>query len=55
VFELSVIESIPGIAASLKNNTPELARAALCGALDTHPAEIMIACQEEGFDWVAIA
>ncbi|MCW5298163.1 MBL fold metallo-hydrolase [Herbaspirillum lusitanum] len=49
------LKTVIGAHLSLKNNTPGLARAALCGALGAHPGEIMIACQEEGFDWIAIA
>jgi len=49
------LKTIIGAHLSLKNNTPELARNALCGALASHPAEIMIAGQEAGFGWVAIA
>lgn len=36
---------------SEKNNTPELARAALAGALDCAPEWIGIATQEDGFAW----
>jgi phosphoribosyl 1,2-cyclic phosphodiesterase len=36
---------------SEKNNTPELARAALAGALNCAPDWIGIATQEEGFGW----
>jgi len=36
---------------SEKNNTPELARAALAGALDCAPDWIGIATQETGFGW----
>jgi phosphoribosyl 1,2-cyclic phosphodiesterase len=36
---------------STTNNTPELARAALAGALGCEPGWITVATQEEGFDW----
>ncbi len=36
---------------SEKNNTPELARAALAGALNCAPDRVAIATQEEGFAW----
>lgn len=49
------LKTVVGAHLSLKNNTPELAREALCGALQAHPGDIMIACQEEGFGWIAIA
>jgi phosphoribosyl 1,2-cyclic phosphodiesterase len=39
---------------SLKNNTPELARQALAGALDCDMGEIRVACQNAGFDWIEI-
>ena len=39
---------------SLKNNTPELARAALAGALGTSPQEIHVA-GDEGIDWLQVA
>jgi phosphoribosyl 1,2-cyclic phosphodiesterase len=54
-LEKQKLKTVIGAHLSLKNNTPELARAALCGALDAHPGEIMIACQEEGFGWIAIS
>ncbi len=36
---------------SQKNNRPELARAALAGALDCAPGWVAVASQAEGFDW----
>lgn len=36
---------------SEKNNTPELARAALAGALNCEPGWIAVAGQEDGFGW----
>jgi phosphoribosyl 1,2-cyclic phosphodiesterase len=36
---------------SRKNNTPELARAALAGALGCAPEWVSVATQEEGFAW----
>ncbi|MBB3211251.1 phosphoribosyl 1,2-cyclic phosphodiesterase [Herbaspirillum sp. Sphag1AN] len=49
------LKMVVGAHLSLKNNTPDLARAALTTALDQHSAEVMIACQEQGFDWIVIA
>jgi len=49
------LQTVVGAHLSLKNNTAELVRSALVAALDTHPAAIMIACQQQGFDWVSIA
>lgn len=40
---------------SQKNNLPELAVAALCGALNCSAEWIGVACQEEGFGWREIA
>lgn len=48
------LKTVVGAHLSLKNNTPKLARAALTVALDDHPVEVMIACQEQGFDWITI-
>jgi len=49
------LKIIVGAHLSIKNNTPELVRSALYAALASHPAEIMIACQEDGFGWVSIS
>jgi hypothetical protein len=40
---------------SRQNNTAELAHAALCNVTNTNQAEIIIACQQDGFDWIEIA
>ena len=40
---------------SQENNTPELARAALAGALNCDPAWIGVAGQEDGFGWRSVA
>ena len=40
---------------SLANNSPALVRQALQAAVRSACTEIMIACQEEGFDWVRVA
>ena len=39
---------------SQENNRPELARAALAGALGCTPEEIVAADQDSGFDWLSI-
>ena len=39
---------------SLQNNTPELARSALSGALACHPDWIGVATQEAGFAWRSV-
>jgi phosphoribosyl 1,2-cyclic phosphodiesterase len=40
---------------SAQNNTPELARRAVCAALNCESSWIQIASQSEGFDWRQIA
>lgn len=44
------LKTVVGAHLSQQNNTPELARAALCSVVDA--AQVRIACQEEGFDWI---
>jgi hypothetical protein len=46
---------VVGAHLSHENNTPELAREALCSVVDRDSTEVMVACQEEGFDWVDLA
>jgi len=53
-LDKSRLKTVVGAHLSQQNNTPELARATLCGALNAHSADIMIACQEDGFDWVQL-
>lgn len=48
------LKTVVGAHLSKSNNTPELAREALTAALAGHAADIMIACQEQGFDWITI-
>lgn len=44
------LKTVVGAHLSHQNNTPEIARAALCSVV---PAEqVLIACQEEGFGWI---
>ena len=40
---------------SLKNNSREHALAALAVAADHHDAEIHLACQDSGFDWLSVS
>jgi phosphoribosyl 1,2-cyclic phosphodiesterase len=49
------LKTVVGAHLSLKNNTSELARQALSGALEAHPGDIMIADQAQGFDWMTVA
>ena len=53
-LDKSRLKTVIGAHLSKQNNTPELARAALRGAVDSRMIQIMIACQEEGFDWVTM-
>lgn len=51
-LDKSRLKIVVGAHLSKQNNTPELARAALCSVVDPRMIQVMIACQEEGFDWV---
>ena len=53
-LDRSRLQRIVGAHLSQQNNTPELARLALEGALGGAGPDIMIACQEEGFGWLDI-
>jgi phosphoribosyl 1,2-cyclic phosphodiesterase len=53
-LDKSRLKRVVGAHLSQQNNTPELARAALCGALDATQSEVMIACQQQGFDWIEL-
>ena len=46
------LKTVVGAHLSSSNNTPELARSALTTALAGCAAAVMIACQEQGFDWI---
>jgi phosphoribosyl 1,2-cyclic phosphodiesterase len=50
-LDLAQLDCLIGMHVSENNNTPELAFAALDGSLDRHPGTLMVACQQEGFDW----
>jgi phosphoribosyl 1,2-cyclic phosphodiesterase len=50
----SRLKIVIGAHLSQQNNTPELARAALCSVVDGETAQVMIACQEEGFGWISL-
>jgi phosphoribosyl 1,2-cyclic phosphodiesterase len=49
------LKMVVGAHLSRQNNTPELARTALCEALQDHGAEVRIACQDDGFSWIDVA
>lgn len=50
----SRLKAVVGAHLSQQNNTPELAREALCRVAGKAAITIMIACQEDGFDWVEV-
>jgi phosphoribosyl 1,2-cyclic phosphodiesterase len=39
---------------SRQNNTPELARSAVCGVVGEGNMDVRIACQDAGFDWIDV-
>jgi phosphoribosyl 1,2-cyclic phosphodiesterase len=51
VIDRSRLRHVVAAHLSQKNNTPELARAALAGALGCAPEWIAVATQEEGLAW----
>jgi phosphoribosyl 1,2-cyclic phosphodiesterase len=53
-LDQSRLRKVVGAHLSLRNNLPELAYAALCGARHSELVEVTIACQEEGFGWIEI-
>lgn len=52
MLDKSHLKTVVGAHLSKQNNTPELACAALCSVVEGDAIEVMIACQEDGFDWV---
>jgi phosphoribosyl 1,2-cyclic phosphodiesterase len=52
-LDQSRLRTVVGAHLSKQNNTPELAHAALHGAKAAQ-VEVLVACQEEGFGWIAI-
>jgi phosphoribosyl 1,2-cyclic phosphodiesterase len=53
-LDKSRLRTVVGAHLSQQNNTPELARAALCSSIESDSMQVMIACQEDGFDWVEL-
>jgi phosphoribosyl 1,2-cyclic phosphodiesterase len=51
-LDRSRLKTIVGAHLSQQNNTPELAREALCSVTAGSGIDVMIACQEEGFGWI---
>lgn len=54
-IDKSRLRRVIGAHLSRQNNTPALAHAAIACGLGTVAAEIVIACQDDGFDWIALA
>jgi phosphoribosyl 1,2-cyclic phosphodiesterase len=50
-IDKSRLTTVIGAHLSQQNNTPALARAALCGVLDNARVALHMACQEQGFAW----
>lgn len=51
-LDKSRLKTVVGAHLSQQNNTPQLARAALCSVIPDE--QIIIACQEDGFDWIEL-
>ncbi|MEN3293005.1 MAG: hypothetical protein V7642_2258 [Burkholderiales bacterium] len=54
-LDKSRLRTVVGAHLSQENNTPKLALEALCSVVDPDSTEVMVAGQEEGFDWVDLA
>lgn len=54
-LDQSHLKTVVGAHLSRENNTEELAFRALCSAADPDRTRILIACQDEGFDWIELA
>lgn len=54
-IDQSRLKKVVGAHLSQVNNTAILARSALSSALDESRTEIMIACQQDGFEWVGLS
>lgn len=54
-LDRSRLKTVVGAHLSKQNNTPLLARAAICGVIGEAAVRVMIACQDDGFDWVTLA
>lgn len=53
-LDQSRLTKVVGAHLSQQNNRPQLAREALCNAPGAQGFEVLIACQDEGFEWVEI-
>lgn len=54
-IDKSRLKRLVGAHLSVQNNTPELAFSALLLGLNGHQAEVAVACQKEGFDWIDLS
>jgi phosphoribosyl 1,2-cyclic phosphodiesterase len=52
-IDRSRLSKVVGAHLSRQNNTPDLARGAIASVLGEAEVEVMIACQDEGFGWLA--
>ncbi len=53
-LDRSRLKTVVGAHLSKQNNTAELARAAICGVTGAAAVKVMIACQDDGFDWITL-
>jgi phosphoribosyl 1,2-cyclic phosphodiesterase len=53
-LDRSHLKMVVGAHLSQQNNMPELARAALFSVMGEGSDQVMIACQEGGFDWIEV-
>jgi phosphoribosyl 1,2-cyclic phosphodiesterase len=49
------LKLVVGAHLSQQNNTPALAAEAICRGINTKKVSVMIACQQDGFDWIDLA
>jgi phosphoribosyl 1,2-cyclic phosphodiesterase len=53
-LDLTQLDCLIGMHVSENNNTRELAFAALSDSLEQRPETLMVACQQDGFDWLVL-
>lgn len=53
-LDRSRLKTVVAAHLSRQNNTPELARTALCAVAGDNAFDIRIACQDDGFDWIPV-
>lgn len=54
-IDKSRLKTVVGAHLSKQNNTPELAQAAIFSVIPADSANIIIACQDSGVDWIALS